>query len=235
MEKRLKISTKDIAIAAIFLSFILIFLLVPFPSFGVDMAVFALLAVCIAVIVKGFGMGLFTGIAFGVASFLKAFVRPSWTTPIFYNPLVSIFPRVMIPITAYFTFKLVKKLMRRQTNEVSTLAASTASAVVAVCTNTFLVLGMWAAFYMGDTFVLDEAAGTSKTITGAFFAGIIGSNFVVELIICAVLVPTICLALRLALRIDKRGRRDEEPAAKAPAEPAKEEEAAPAEPADPAE
>ena len=209
MKKRLKISTKDIAVAAIFLAFILVFLLIPFPNFGVDMAVFALLAVCIAVSVKGFGMGLFTGIAFGLASLLKAFVRPNWTSPIFYNPMVSVFPRIIIPITTYFTFRFVKKLMRKKTNEVSTLVASTASTIVAVCTNTFLVLGMWAAFYLGDTFT-DTAAGTSKTITWALFAGIISSNFIIELIICTALAPTICLALRLALRIDRRGRRDVE-------------------------
>jgi len=207
MKKRLKLTTKDIAMAAIFLSFIFVFMLVPLSPFGVDLAVIALISVCVAVNVKGFAMGLFTGAAFGLASLLKAFVHPNWTSPVFYNPLVSIVPRILIPITAYFTFRFVKKLLRKRPNEVSTLAASTASTIVGVCTNTLLVLGMWAAFYLGDSFT-DPVSGTSTTVTWALFAGIISSNFIIELAICTVLTPPICVALRLALRIDKRGRRD---------------------------
>ena len=56
------------------------------------------------------------------------------TTPLFKDPLVAIFPRIFIGITAYFTYVGLKKV-----NEYLALIAA---AVVGTFTNTILVLGM---------------------------------------------------------------------------------------------
>ena len=210
MTKAFKIKTKDIVTAAIYLAFIMVFVLVPFPHVIVDMASIALIAVCLASTVNGLGMGLFTGVSFGLASLLKAVLRPSITTPIFLNTAVSILPRILIPITTYFTFKLLKNLLRRSPEEIGTGVAATAATVVGVCTNTLFGLGIWALFYFGKTFTFD---GSSITITWAFFAGILATNFVIELIVCTVVCPVICTALRIALGVDKRGRRSVAPMA----------------------
>ena len=210
MKNKFKLTTNDIATAGIFLAFILVFMLVPFDAFGVDMAFIPLIAVCLAATVKGFKMGMFTGVAFGVASLVGAVIRPKITTPIFLNPAVSILPRIIIPITVYFSFKLVKKLMRQKREDVSTAVASTVSTLIGVCTNTLLVLGMWALFYFGDTKTFGDK---SVTFTGAFFAGVITTNFISELIICTAICPVICTALRIALGLDRKGPPIEEHAA----------------------
>ena len=203
----MKIKTSDIAIAAIFLSLILIFVLVPMPNpIGLSMAFIPLIAVILAADVKGLGMGIFAGTAFGFASFTNAFLHPTLLAPMFYNPLVSIVPRIIIPITTYFTFKLFKKLFHKRTEEASTYIACAASSVVGVCTNTGLVLAMMAAFNFGKTF-------GSTTINAAFFGGLLGVNFLFEIAICTFAAPIITTGLRLALRIDKRGKRDLAPAA----------------------
>ena len=200
MNKGIKIKTRDIAIAAIFLSLILIFVLVPMPTpLGVSMAFVPLIAVILAADVQGFGMGLFAGTAFGVASLCNAFLHPSLLAPIFYNPLVSIVPRMVIPITAYFSFKLMKKLLKKRSEDTSTYIASTVSSVVAVITNTSLVLSMMAAFNFGKTF-----EGT--VINAAFFGGLLGVNFVFEIAICAFVAPIVTTGLRIALGLDKRKR-----------------------------
>ena len=200
MNKGIKIKTRDIAIAAIFFSLILIFVLVPMPTpLGVSMAFVPLIAVILAADVQGFGMGLFAGTAFGVASLCNAFLHPSLLAPIFYNPLVSIVPRMVIPITAYFSFKLMKKLLKKRSEDTSTYIASTVSSVVAVITNTSLVLSMMAAFNFGKTF-----EGT--VINAAFFGGLLGVNFVFEIAICAFVAPIVTTGLRIALGLDKRKR-----------------------------
>ncbi len=200
MNKGTKIKTRDIAIAAIFLSLILIFVLVPMPTpLGVSMAFVPLIAVILAADVQGFGMGLFAGTAFGVASLCNAFLHPSLLAPIFYNPMVSIVPRMVIPVTAYFSFKLVKKLLKKRSEDTSTYIASTVSSVVAVVTNTSLVLSMMAAFNFGKTF-------ESTTINAAFFGGLLGVNFVFEIAICAFAAPIITTGLRIALGLDRRKR-----------------------------
>lgn len=212
MKKGIKIKTRDIAIAAIFLSLILIFVLVPMPTpIGVSMAFVPLIAVILAADVQGFGMGLFAGTAFGIASLINAFLHPTLLAPMFYNPLVSIVPRMVIPITTYFSFKLFKKLLKKRSEDASTFVAATVSSVVAVVTNTGLVLSMMAAFNFGKTF-------GSTAINAAFFGGLLGVNFVFEIAICAFAAPIITTGLRLALGIDKRGRKPvmQEEAAAAP-------------------
>ena len=205
MNKGLKIKTRDIAIAAIFLSLILIFVLVPMPTpIGVSMAFVPLIAVILAADVQGLGMGLFAGTAFGIASLCNAFLHPSLLAPIFYNPMVSIVPRMVIPVTAYFSFKLMKKLLKKRSEDTSTYIASTVSSVVAVVTNTSLVLSMMAAFNFGKTF-------ESTTINAAFFGGLLGVNFVFEIAICAFVAPIVATGLRIALGLDRRKRVSAQP------------------------
>ena len=196
-----KIKTRDIAIAAIFLSLILIFVLVPIQTpIGVSMAFIPLIAVILAADVQGFGMGLFAGTAFGVASLINAFLHPSLMAPMFYNPLVSVVPRMVIPVTTYFVFKLMKKLLRKRSDDASTFVAATVSSVTAVVTNTGLVLAMMAAFNFGKTF-------GSVEINAAFFVGLLSLNFLFEIAICAFVAPIVTTGLRIALGIDKRGKK----------------------------
>ena len=201
MTKPIKIKTSDIAVAAIFLSLILLFVFVPINIFGIDIAFIPLIAIFIAADVKGLGMGLFAGCSFGLASLSAAFLRPNPFSPMFYNPLVSVVPRIIIPIAVYFTFKLVKKLMRKAPQEVSTFTASSASAIAGVLTNTTLVVSMMVAFNFGKTY-----GGT--VIGKAFVLALLGGNFLIEIVSCAIVTPILCVALRLALKIDRRGKRN---------------------------
>ena len=221
MSKGIKIKTRDIAIAAIFLSLIFIFVLVPIDTpIGVQMAFIPLIAVILASTVQGLGMGIFAGTSFGVASLISAFLRPGLLSPMFYNPLVSIVPRMIIPITTYFSFRLIKRLMRKGSEDTSTFIASTVASVVAPVTNTALVLAMMAAFNFGKTF------GSVK-VNGAFFGGLLGLNFVFEVAICAFIAPIIATTLRVALGIDSRKKKaapvEETPAEERIEEPSEEE------------
>ncbi len=200
MTKRIKITSKDIAVAALFLSLILLFVFVPINFMGIDVAFIPLIAIFIAADVEGFGMGLFSGLCFGLASLTSAFLRPGLLSPIFYNPLVSIVPRLIIPISAYFAFKLVKKLLKNRSDDASTFIASTVSALCGVVTNTALVVSMMAAFNFGKTF-------GGVTIGKAFLVSLLGVNFVIELASCALITPIVCTALRLALGKDKRKKK----------------------------
>jgi uncharacterized membrane protein len=79
-------------------------------------------------IMEGWVVGGIIGTIFGIFSFLQA------TTPLFKDPLVAIFPRIFIGITAYFTYVGLKKV-----NEYLALIVA---AGVGTFTNTILVLGM---------------------------------------------------------------------------------------------
>ena len=79
-------------------------------------------------IMEGWVVGGIIGTIFGIFSFLQA------TVPLFKDPLVAIFPRIFIGITAYFTYVGLKKV-----NEYLALIVA---AAVGTLTNTILVLGM---------------------------------------------------------------------------------------------
>jgi uncharacterized membrane protein len=79
-------------------------------------------------VMEGWLVGLLVGGIFGIFSFLQA------TSPLFKNPLVSVFPRLFIGVTAYFSYKWLKK-----SNEYLALVVA---GVIGTLTNTVLVLGM---------------------------------------------------------------------------------------------
>ncbi|NLZ25265.1 MAG: ECF transporter S component [Clostridiales bacterium] len=196
------LTTREIAVSALLLALILIFILVPIPTNVVDLAVIPLLAVFVACQAEGGKIGIIMGALFGVASLIGAFTRPNLLSPAFYNPLVSVIPRVFVGIATYFSYAgmrkvtskaLVKKHDKKTAKRLSILLSSAVSSAVGVITNTGLVLSMIALFNYGKMFG-DVVIGT------ALFAGILLTNFLPELAIAIVITPGIVLSLRAALK-----------------------------------
>jgi uncharacterized membrane protein len=79
-------------------------------------------------VMEGPLVGFLVGGIFGLFSFLQA------TSPLFKNPLVSVFPRLFIGITAAFSYQWLKGM-----NEYLALVVA---GVIGTLTNTVLVLGM---------------------------------------------------------------------------------------------
>jgi uncharacterized membrane protein len=100
---------------------------IPVPNLSGNATIMHVPAI-IGGIMEGWLVGGIVGTIFGLFSFLQA------TTPLFKDPLVAIFPRIFIGITAYFSYAGLKKV-----NEYLALIVA---AVVGTLTNTVLVLGM---------------------------------------------------------------------------------------------
>ena len=67
--------------------------------------------VIIAAIAEGPIVGALVGLIFGVSSLLNAILRnASPVAFVFYNPLISVVPRVLIGITSYYSYTAMKKL-----------------------------------------------------------------------------------------------------------------------------
>ncbi|HKL94758.1 MAG TPA: hypothetical protein VJZ69_05695 [Clostridia bacterium] len=203
-KSNLKFSTRDIAISGVLLTFILLFVFVPFKIGFVDMAFIPLLAIYIGCQVVGGKVGIFLATAFGLASLLATVVRPTVLSPLFYNPMVSVVPRIMIGITTYFSYVGLRRLAiligkrkgKLLDKRMSILVSSSLSSVIGTLTNTGLVLGMLAAFNFGKTI-------SGIAIDGAFFAMLISVNFIIEVCVAAIVTPWIVLALRKALHLSE--------------------------------
>lgn len=67
--------------------------------------------VIIGAIAEGPIVGALVGLIFGVSSLLNALLRnPSPVSFVFYNPLISVLPRVLIGITSYYAYKACQNI-----------------------------------------------------------------------------------------------------------------------------
>lgn len=205
MKKNNGSKVRKLTIAGVLLALILIFLLVPIPSVtGVSYAVIALIAVIVACQFEGIWMGLFCGLSFGLASLIASFTTGAGS-PLaiaFHNPLISIFPRVMIPITCYYSYIGLRKLFKfayskrknyneKLANHLSIVVSSGISAGIAVLTNTTLVLTMIGAFHAGSVL-------GNNTIGTAYLWGVAIAGAPLELAVCIPVSPAIVVALMVA-------------------------------------
>ena len=100
---------------------------IPVPNLSGNATIMHVPAI-IGAVLEGPAVGSLIGGLFGLFSFIQA------ESPIFKNPIVAILPRLIIGITAYYSYVVLKRW-----NEYAALAVS---GVVGSLTNTILVLGM---------------------------------------------------------------------------------------------
>jgi uncharacterized membrane protein len=191
-----KNKTKDIALIAVMTSLILIFAIFPINIGAVDMAFMALLPVIVITQVKGLKYGLILGAIFGIVSFIVSFSLRSILSPIFMNPLVSIFPRLFIAVTTYYSGILIEKILRKTklNAKVCDSIKYGVSGALGVCTNTALVLGMMLLLYYGKNF-------GAVQIGWALIGVILATNFVIEIVITTVLCIPISLAVNKLIKM----------------------------------
>lgn len=103
------------------------------------------IVVIIVALVLGMREGLIAGLTFGITSIIAGLMTPGIFTPIFLNPLVSIVPRILLPLIAYFLFALVYRMLRhRMANRMALMIAAVFSSIIATLLHTVLVIaGIW--------------------------------------------------------------------------------------------
>ncbi len=147
------------------------------------------LPVIIGAIVEGPVVGGMIGLIFGLFSMYQNATAPTLLSPMFLNPLVSVLPRIIIGITAYYVYRSLK--MR------NTYLAIGAGAVVGSLTNTAGVLGMIYLLYK-------EGYANIKGISLEAVAGYLGTAAVVnglpEAIIAAIITIPVVIAV---LKVEK--------------------------------
>ena len=149
----------------------LIFLLGFTPLGMIPLGFINVTILCVPVVIGALYMGpkngLILGLTFGAVSFLNAMLKPSAlvSTLMGSAPLLvfimSILPRVMVPLAAWGTYKLVSRFNRP--------IAAAVGAAVGSLTNTVLYLGLMLLFY---TMCGIDTAGVLALIGGtALIAG----------------------------------------------------------------
>ena len=149
-----------------------------FIPIGPTKATIMHLPVIIGAIMEGPIVGTGIGLIFGIFSMIQAAMAPTVTSFVFLNPLVAVLPRIMIGITAYYTYKITKN--------------SAVSAAVGTLTNTVGVLSMIYLIY-GAQFA--EALGQEKAKAAALITGIATANGIPEIVVAVLVVSAVVAAL----------------------------------------
>lgn len=96
--------------------------------------------VIIGAVLEGPVVGCMVGLIFGIFSIIQAITTPIPVSFVFINPLVSVLPRVLIGITAYYSYKTCGKKFKHLGMMLSGLVGS--------LTNTIGVMGMIYIIYL---------------------------------------------------------------------------------------
>lgn len=211
----MKFKTKDIAITALFVAIVAVMTLTPLGL--IPLPIVSINIVLIPIIICAQTTNLKTAVlvstAFGIFSLINSYIKP--TTILAFalqNPLVSIFPRIFIGVTTFFTFKGLKWFFSKKTlkhksdsnieyDEISvkkfrkdTYFASLISAIVGVVTNTLGFFAMLLLSYGGTELSSGGVVGLP------FLAGILTANFIPEVIAGALICPLVVIPLEKALK-----------------------------------
>ena len=142
-----------------------------------------LVTVCL---IFGWAEALFAGGFFGILSLLRAYIFPNLTSSVFIYPEVSVLPRVAVGIVIWGSMMLLRKLCKKSDKLfVSTKLPYYIAGGLGVITNTALVIS---AMGLHD---VDVIATVIKTVTGALFP--------IELVIGALVAPTVAIGVSRAL------------------------------------
>lgn len=140
--------------------------------------------VIIGAIVEGPLVGITVGFIFGATSLLRALTMPTITSFAFINPLVSILPRVLIGIVAYYVYKVAVKFTK------NVFVSGWITGVIGSLVNTVGVLGMVYILY-GARYA--EALGESATAAKTLILTLIATNGIPEAIVGGFVVSAVCI------------------------------------------
>lgn len=142
--------------------------------------------VIIGAIIEGPVVGGAIGLIFGLTSLWNAMTQPTITSIFFLNPLVSILPRVLIGVVAYYVYQGIYKISKK------VYAAGFMAGLIGSLANTAGVLGMIYVLY-ADQYM--ERIGQAGADAGKWLFTLAATNGVPEALVAALIVSAVSVSL----------------------------------------
>ncbi|MDP4145715.1 MAG: ECF transporter S component [Bacillota bacterium] len=157
--------------------------------------------VIIGAIMEGPIVGMLVGLIFGIFSVIQNLSAPSVLSFALINPLVSVLPRILIGITAYYSYKYLKldsliiRLMniflKNKKQDIKAIKIGVGAAIGSI-TNTVGVLGMIYIIYAAK---FARAMKVSEAAAAKTIIGIALGNGVPEAIVAVIITVPIIIAV----------------------------------------
>lgn len=192
-----RLNARKIAITGVLSAFSILLTMVPqlgYIPIGPVQITTMHIPVIIGAVLEGPFVGAIIGLIFGLSSlYTAATIFASMPTAfVFLNPLVSVLPRILIGIAAYYAYSGIKKLFKKKS--IAVVFGSIAGTV----TNTVGVLGMiyilYAKPYAEAIIKSSPEPIAVKSLAGIIFGGL-ALNFVVEIIMAALICTPVVLSI----------------------------------------
>lgn len=160
-QARKKLSVRSMAIIGVLSAISIMLSMTPlgFIPIGPVNATIMHIPVIIGAVIEGPMVGMSIGFIFGATSLLRALTMPTITSFVLINPIVSILPRVLIGIVAYYIYTTVVKITK------NVILSGWISGIIGSLVNTVGVLGTIYLLY-GERYAkaLGESASSAKTL-----------------------------------------------------------------------
>ena len=163
--------------------------------------------VLVAALVEGPMVGLIVGAVFGLCSLIRAWETGMVGLTLFFrNPVISVLPRLLVPLIAFGAWLVWRKLIKP--NAITDKIGTALAAVIGTVANTVFCLGLIALIYGGDlTVMLNEmiSAGNADAAylnnAGQWLVAVVGvPNGIGECIVAAIIVPMSKTAVDAVIR-----------------------------------
>ncbi|TCK90576.1 putative membrane protein [Natranaerovirga hydrolytica] len=179
--------TKKVVLVAMFIAITAVFGFTPIGFIQIPPISITLLHIptIITAIVLGPVAGIIVSLSMGIISMLRALGSAGFDV-FFIDPRVSIIPRLLIPITTYFAYVGIQKVIR------SNKIAISISALIGTLTNTIFVLGMIYILYAQR---IIDINGENILVRNIIF-GAISVNIIIEMVAAAIIATPLVLVLK---------------------------------------
>lgn len=186
-----KFNIKQLTLLSIFTALIIIQTYTPMLGYikflAVDFTIIHITVIIGALLLNNLALSSILGGIWGLTSMLFAYQSAGVLNPLFYNPLISVVPRILVGLLAYLTYKFVSK-------KGNVITSATSAAIVGTLTNTLLVLS---GFYLFGAELISQVLGyTNSSQVLTFVLSLVTTNTLLEIFAAAIVVPAIIKPLQ---------------------------------------
>lgn len=195
-----KLPVRELVLIGIFTAIIILLTYTPlgYINFGpISITTLHIPVILGAILLRKIMLGAVLGGIWGVTAMIYAFQSAGVLNPIFYNPLVSVVPRIFVGMITLIVFHITKRFLARR------LSISIA-AIFGTITNTVLVLS--AIYLFGQDVIIQAGIATNPTQVLTFVLSLVTINALLEILAAAIIVPLV--AYPLDRMIDKNTTTD---------------------------
>ena len=163
--------------------------------------------VFIATTLIGLPQGILLAAVFGISSMLSAFWHPSGLLDyLFQNPLVSVVPRLLVPIAVHFVYKTVCRIADDHTISAKLICVGF-SALCGVIANAVFVIVSVALISPGSIGITDNLSASTIVVTN-----IVAANIFYEIVLAVSITCLTALILNKLgiLEVTAKGRKSSE-------------------------